>query len=207
MLTVLTPPTGDVLTLAKAKLHLRVAFNDDDDAITDYLATAVELCQDHIARACLETSFRLTLPAFPGQCTLDARLYDLDPRYIERSQSSFATSIPLPRSPVQTVDAITYLDPSGVRQTLASSLYAFEAGDASEIVPAYGRTWPTCQLGNGSVRIDFTAGYAAADSIPAKLKHAVKVTLAYLYENRGAEEEIPMAALDLLRSCAWGWTP
>lgn len=208
MLTVLTPPVGDVITLAQAKAHLRVIFDDDDATIGDYIATAVELCADAIARAFLPTQFRLALAGFPGQGQhLDPRVYDLDRRYLERPLPYGLQPIYLPRAPVLTVDSITYLDASGIRQTLAPSAYHVEPGDGARVLPAYGQTWPSARVIDGSIRVDFTAGYVDSDAIPAKIKHAVRVTLAYLYDNRGAEVDIPQAALDLLRACDWGYQP
>ncbi len=209
MLKVRTPPSSEPVTLQEAKDHLRVTFDDDDALIADKAATARELCEEAIARSFLSTAWRLTLDGFPGMARfIDGRLFDVYRRLLERPNGLTTIPIIVPRAPVLSIDAITYLDVNGTRQTFDPSLYAYETGDGTRIYPAFGHTWPSCRVVPGSVQVDFTAGYGASPAdVPRKVKNAIKITLGYLYENREGEDAIPRAAVDLLTACDWGYQP
>lgn len=187
MLTILTPPAVEPITLVEAKAHLRVTHDLDDADIADQIAAARELCEGATSRSFITTQWRLTLDDFPRSC---------------------AQTIALPRAPVLSIDAVSYLDPDGARQTVDPTAYDFEPGDGAKLTPAHGRTWPAARVAPGSVRVDFSAGYGTdAASVPRAAKLLLKTTLGYADANRAGEQTVPQAVADLVSACDWGYRP
>jgi uncharacterized phiE125 gp8 family phage protein len=103
--------------------------------------------------------------------------------------SSFpdCVEIALPKTPVISIDSVTYLDTDGVSQTLATNQYDTEIGETlpNVIHRAYNVTWPSVQASRVPVSILFTAGYGpAASDVPLPIRHAMKLMIGELYENR-----------------------
>ena len=81
-----------------------------------------------------------------------------------------------------------YVDENGSEQTLSSSLYSLDKeSEPARLNPVYGESWKTTQTQNNAVTIEFTAGYADADSVPGAIKAAILLLVGFLYENRGDE--------------------
>lgn len=130
-----TPPTTEPLDLVEAKAHLRVEHSMDDALILSLVASARDHAEKHTGRQLVAASFQLGLECFP-EC------------------------ITLPTSPGISVDAITYLDTGGTRQTLSTAVYQVDdMGDVWEIEEAWNQYWPAVRDDDNSVRVDFTAGY------------------------------------------------
>lgn len=88
----------------------------------------------------------------------------------------------LPVSPVQSVDAVIV---SGAAVDL--SAYEVATGAPGRLRAA--APWPAPANAIGDVTIDFTAGYASADDVPAPLKQAALMLTAHFYENRESAGE------------------
>lgn len=160
-LTLLSAPASEPVTLAQAKLHLRIDHEEEDDYLNDIIIpSARQRVERETHRALISQQWRLTLDAFPDG----------------------AVHVPLP--PLISVDAITYLDPDGDSQTLSSALYrVVTTGSPGRIVPTYGYYWPSTRDIAGAVTVDYTAGYA---SIPGAIISAILLLVGHLYENREA---------------------
>ncbi len=95
--------------------------------------------------------------------------------------------IPFPKT--QTVDSVTYIDLSGVEQTLVeeTDYWVVLTTDPSYIKLAYDFTPPELQYGRpDAIKITFTAGYGdEATDVPPDLIHALKLMIANYFENRG----------------------
>lgn len=143
-----TAPDHDPVTLEEVKEHIHVDFNDEDARISDFIKTATQRLdgRDGLLGRCLITqTWKLTL-------------------------DRFASEIAIPLPPCQSIDAITYVDPDGVTQTLAPTEYqAFALGtvEGAKLRPAYGRSWPTIRNVPEAVTITFTAGFPTIPAIPA----------------------------------------
>lgn len=154
-----TAAPADVLTLADAKLHLRVEHTVEDTLIQALIRAAVRQCEQQCNRSLATQQWRLTLDQFPP-------------------------IIELERGPVQSVQSITYRDMAGAWQTMPSVDYETDlGGPIACIAPGYGKTWPTTQPQIGSVRVNYTAGFATA---PPEALAWIKLQLGALYENREA---------------------
>lgn len=206
---VTTPPASEPVTLAEAKAHLRVSIDDDDDLISELIATARELCELWTSRAFLTTTFRLTLNRFPGQL--------FDPwgvfRNTEREPYGVLFPIPIPVADLISVTSLSYVDVNGSTVVLDPSLYQVETGAPGRVYPAYGRTWPASRIQAEAITIVFVAGFTADPAqLPKRVKAAIKLLVSHLYENREATtvvklEETPFALQSMVALLDWGFRP
>ena len=161
-----TTPTEPV-TLAEAKLHLRVDGTDEDALINGLISAAREACEDRIEGTVPVTGWKLTLDTFPD-------------------------AIKLPRGPVASVESVKYLDANGVEQTLSPADYLVDTvSTPGYIVPAYGKEWPTTRDQINAVTVDYTAGNATPTHA---LKAWMLLAIGEMYANREASSERPAVA-------------
>lgn len=175
-------PASEPVTLAEAKLHLRVEVSDDDDLITGLLKAARQYAETVTGRQLMQATWRLNLDAWPDD-----------------------DEIRVPKPPLQSVSSITYVDTAGATQTVAASDYQVDANsEPGRIVPAYGEVWPAVRDQLNAIAVTYVAGGAAASSVPEGIKAAIKLLLAHWYETREAvitgtiATEVPMAVESLL---------
>lgn len=165
MLTQLSPPAAEPLTLADAKLHLRVDadITEDDGLIAALIVTARQQAEHRTGRALVTQQWRLGLDRFADD-SLD---------------------LPLPK--LQSVQSVTYLDSNGNRQTLANTEYDVITDElVGRLIPAFGKTWPDCRIRPGSVQVSYTCGYGAASDVPQSIKAWMLLAIGAWYENREA---------------------
>lgn len=168
-LEIITAPVYEPVTLTQAKLAARVDGSDEDALFTGVLIPACRQDAEQILRrALMPQTLRLTLDAFPR----DLRL-------------------PMPR--LLAVSAVTYRDTAGAWQTLDSSLYEVDtATTPGRVIRAHGATWPGTYPQPGSVRVTYTAGYAAGTeneaaqqaAVPASVKRWILARVATAYQYR-----------------------
>lgn len=157
-----TAPTDPVITVAEAKLHLRVD-GSDEDTLIEALIDAATLDAEHImGRALMPQKWQLTLDAFED-------------------------SMDLQRAPVTAVDSVKYVaETDGVLTTLDPSGYQFASGSdySARVLLAYGQTWPATREQAEAVQIVFSCGYADAASVPEPIKAWIKLRIGALYAFR-----------------------
>ena len=158
-----TAPTSEPVTLAEAKAHLRIEHDDEND----YITTLIEVAREYVEigmcnRTLMSSTWTLYLDEFPAG----------------------NMGICLPYPPVAAISSVTYYDTSGTQQTLSD--YQLDSqSEPAALHPSVDSLWPSTQSNKyQAVTIVYTAGYADADSVPAKIKHAIKIILSELYENR-----------------------
>jgi uncharacterized phiE125 gp8 family phage protein len=170
-LVTVTPPASDPLSLAEAKAHLRVTSADEDGLIAGYILAAREFVEN-------ATHLRLITQ------TLDYTLDDGWPCVIARGR--YRTRIELPVKPVASVTSISYVDGSGVSQTLAANQYVVRTdGTVPFIEPAYGVSWPSVRCQSAAITVRFVAGTALSD-VPNPLMQAMRLLVAHANEHREA---------------------
>ena len=180
-LTVTTEPSVEPITLAEAKLHLRVDHSHEDDYITSLIVSARKEAENYTRRAFVNTTFRLSMDHWPRV-------------------------IYLPRGKVQSVTSVKYYDTNGTQQTLATSVYDVDTdSEPGRIVEAYNQSWPDYRDIVNTIQVVYVAGYgAAAANVPDNVKQAIKIYTGHLYENREVTisgtiiAEIPLAYRALL---------
>ncbi len=165
MLSQLSAPATEPLALAEAKLHLRVDadLTDDDTLISALIVAARQQAEHRTGRALISQQWRLGLDQFPDD------------------------SLELPKPKLVSVQSVTYLDSNGTRQTLAGGDYEVITDEmVGQLVPAFGKSWPSCREHPGSVRVDYTCGFGAAADVPQSIKAWMLLAIATWYENREA---------------------
>lgn len=189
-ISLVTAPTVEPVTMNEILAHLRVTSRDEVLHIQSLVTAATEFCQTFTRRQFCTATYRVSGGSL-------AELFATD-GYCE-----------LPYPPLQSVSSISYKDGDGVSQTLSSSLYTVDAySEPGRIAVAYNATWPTDRSDTNAANIQFVCGYGAAYQVPERIKQAIKLTVAHLFENRGDEsEELPQAAKQLLYSARWGSYP
>jgi uncharacterized phiE125 gp8 family phage protein len=160
---------GAAITTAQAKEHLRITHSDEDDYIEAITLAASEWCED-----------------FQNKVYVAREVVD----YLD----SFPTEIRPVRSPLISVTSITYYDTDGNLQTLANTVY--DVGTFKEpgrISLKYNQSWPDTRSIINAVIVTYQAGYVARANIPEEIKHAVKLLVGHLYENREAVSPLSMS--------------
>lgn len=170
----LTQPVFEPVTLLEAKEQLRIesAFTMDDDLITAYISAARDRCEKFCNRAWSDSSFYAVFDEFPRW---------------------------FPFPDVTSITSVTYIDTSGIEQSISSSDYSFDA-DRQRLAPA--SSWPT---GASSVMVTFEAGpdlsASPAGVVPPAVIHAMKLYIADMYEYRvaqGTQQFMPNPAAEAL---------
>lgn len=159
--TLVTAPASEPITLAEARKQLELA-NDDtthSDHLTLLIQAAREQWEHDTDSACLTQTWSVNLPYFSG------------------------SSIALPKRPIQSITSITYYDSAEASQTLATSVYAFDAA-ARKVRLKTLQTWPTTYERFDAVTVTFVAGYASAANVPAIHKQAMRLLISHYFENR-----------------------
>ena len=161
-LKVITAAVIEPVTLAEAKLHLRVDHDDEDTLITNLIKVARELVEDGTWRTLLTTTWELRLDDWPSM------------------------PLKMPKAPLQSITSIKYVNDSGVEATVASTVYDADTySEPGRIFFKKDQSWPSVNLyERGAVRIQFKAGWLTAAEVPYKIKAAMLLLIGHLYENR-----------------------
>lgn len=161
-LKLITPPATEPLTLAEAKLHLRVDASDEDTYITGLIQAAREKAEHDTGRSLITQTWELALDEFP------------------------TAGIKLQRPPLISITSIKYDDEAGVEQTLSSALYTTDLYETvGRVMPVYDTDWPNTLDSTNVVRVRYTAGYGSASAVPQGIKNWMLVVIGQLYEERG----------------------
>lgn len=101
----------------------------------------------------------------------------------------------LPKPPLVEVISISYVDATGILQTLNAATYGVYAPTGPKpprgrVTLAYGQTWPLPRAQVDAVTVRFLAGYSAlpvpviGPALPALLKQAMLMDISTVYEYR-----------------------
>lgn len=165
--------TGLAISVAEAKVHLKVDTVDEDALIEIYIKAATEAAEQMIGRAIMPQTWELTEEAFPAV-------------------------LQLTRIPVVSIASLKYFDNDGVQQTLSNTLYQLDNFDdfsSARVVPAYGSNWPSTRLVPNAVVLRYLAGYANAGDVPSSIKDWIYLQVGAMYENRELEGGVQTYAL------------
>jgi len=185
-------PTIEPVTLAEARVHLRIDNTSDDLLIERCITAARRFCEHWTQRQFITATWKLYLREFP----------------------SGEGEIVLPRPPIGSVTSIAYIDTNGATQTLAAGNYRVTAGRTpARIEPAYDCAWPGTRDVSEAVIVTYTAGYGAtAASVPADLRAAILLMVTHLYEFRQPviagtiTKAVELSVTSLLDTFRHGWT-
>lgn len=158
----LVPPTEEPIGLADLKAHLRIVEAAEDAALQGFIRAARRAVEARGGLSLVSQKWRLAFDAPPSRL------------------------LTLPRAPVAAIDAVVAVTDAGA-QAVAAELYAVDIGGAGRVKTL--GPWPAGRSVAG-YRIDFTAGWPSAASVPEELKLAVRMLAGHFFENReGAQAE------------------
>lgn len=167
MTTRLISTATEPVSVAEAKLRLRIDGADDDADLGMMIAAAREMCEQQTDRSVALSTWELKIDAFP------------------------AGEIRLLWPPIVSVDTVTYVDADGTMQTLDPSLYALDShAEPGWLLPAAGTDWPATYDTANAVTVRYTAGYGA--DCPQALKQWILLQVGHWYRNREAATEKQM---------------
>jgi len=167
-------PASEPLTLAEAKLQCRVDGSDEDGLLSDLISAA----RSHVEKYC---GIGLGSQTAVLRC------------------SSFCDFIDMPIAPVSAITSITYLDSSGVKQTLSTDVYETVLTDLEPTIRLkFNQSWPSVREASDAIRVTVSAGYS---SLPAPIHHAMLLMIGQWFDSRAVGEltEGPKALLSNYR--------
>lgn len=186
-LSITTPPAVEPVTLDEAKAQLRVTYDQEDALIAGLITAARQRIEAELGVALIATAFRETHDAWPLEVTTAVPVTD-------PLAALFSGPVRLLRSPLISVQAVAVADGSGSFQTVNPASYAAEVASRPGRIAPYDVAWPVPGVPTGGVRIDYTAGYGAAESdVPAPLRQAILQLVADGFEHRS---DAPLSSIE-----------
>lgn len=166
-LELLTPPSGEPLSLADAKAFARIGSDHEDALITQLIAAARARIEAETGLALMSRSLRLTLTDWPIGVLEQGGLR-------------------LPMRPAHSLVAVRLTD--GETSEDVTDRFQLETGLNARLepIPFGGWVWPRSI--NERIDVDWVAGFGDAADVPEDLVHAMKIILAHEFENRDASD-------------------
>ena len=180
-ITIVTPPASEPISLAEAKLFLRVDHNTEDNLIASHVGAAREAVEAGIGRALVTRRVRESLDIW---------------------RRDAAQGAVLGIGPVTNVVAVRLLANNGAQSVIDPERYRLEGNrDRPRLVFPSG--FPATLRSAGGIEIEYDCGYAEeASDLPVALRVATMQIVASLYELRQGEGGIPETARALMRPFA-----
>jgi uncharacterized phiE125 gp8 family phage protein len=182
-LAMTTPPALEPVTVADAKVHLRVDSDAEDVLIGSLILTSRLHIEAALGLALITQSWTLALDRWPPGDHID-----------------------LPLTPLQSVDDVRVKNAAGIAAIVPAESYLVDLASRPGRLVWNNTIPPFPALPANGIEIDFTAGFGAtADSVPAPLKHAILMLTAHWYEHRDPDDigsdaaQIPAAVSDLIQ--------
>lgn len=158
----LTPPAVEPLSLAEAKVFLRVETTDDDPLIAALISAARLHVEMHTGLALVTQSWRMVLDCWPAK-----------------------GRIPVRPAPLQALAAARVFDFDGESRTVDTQAFVVDASTSTLSFIPWALPMPT-RIAAG-IELDITAGFGdAASDVPEPLRQAIRLLVADWYENRAA---------------------
>lgn len=168
-----TAPVKYPVTLNEARKQCEIGTeqSEHDDYLNTLIAAATGQAEQYLHRRMITQTWKLYLEQWP--C---------------------GSIIKLPFGRLQSVTSIKYKDVDGDETTWDSGEYIVDIqSEPGQIVLDYQEAWPTEELyPSNPIKIEFVCGYGLTGaSVPAMIKHAMKLTISDLFENRETETYMP----------------
>ena len=177
-----TAPTTEPLTYTEVKNFLRLNDDSEQAFVTSLITVARQLVEDRTWRPLISQVWAMQF---------DYEELSLNIYYINKS-------------PLLSVQNVTYYDENNDLQTLAANQYEVDIyGSPSRFRLI---NIPKTKQRMNALQVNFTCGYANAASVPLPIKQAMYLIIGHLYENRqdvvtGTQvHEIPDSSKDLLEA-------
>lgn len=171
-------PTFEPLTLAEAKLHLRVDHVEEDAYITALITAARLNCEQRTGLSVCSKTYSAYADSFPAE-------------------------IELPNPITSSVVGIAYLDADGSLQTLDPAQYQVDiASHPARIRPV--DQWPATAERMNAVQVSYVSGFASAGQVPTPLKQWMLLAIGDMYEHRTASDR-PIGAVVATATVAYSF--
>ena len=155
-------PLIEPITLSEAREHLRnEGLTADDDYINTLITTARKWVENYTSRALINQTWVQSWDEVPGNAVFE-----------------------IARNPLVSITSFQYYDENGDSQSY-TTYQTDTQSDVAILCPNYNTTFPSVQLGRLNViNLTFVCGYGlTADDVPMDIKHAIKILLAYFYDD------------------------
>lgn len=162
---------SEPVTTADLKSFMRIDSTDDDGLIASLIKAATKRADEYCKRSFMEQDWRASF-------------------------DSLAMIVDLPRPPLVSVDKVTLYDQDGTEYAVTD----FHIDTASEPGRVFFNStdgWPTTVRKKAAMVIDYTAGASNPTLVDQDVKHAIKLIVAFWYENRESQA-MPSEAKDVL---------
>lgn len=171
---ILVEPAIEPVILAEAKAWLRLDHAEEDDLISALIRTARIRCEQITGRAMITQSVQQT-----------------------SSRDQRTGIIDLALGPVQSVQLVAKVSQDGIETIVDPLDYVADLDNRRLLVGVFGSI--------DNFRLEYTAGYGdLAAKVPAPLKTAILLQVAWLFEHRDeAGSTMPYAAQALLANYRW----
>lgn len=157
-----TPPVAEPVTREEAKAHARIDGTEEDARVDALIAAARADVENRTGRALVAQGWRIVRDGVPRGGVLR-----------------------LSPAPVQSVTAVTVYGEDGAPSVVPAEEYEVDvASSPGRLVLRRGLGWQARSV-NG-LEVDITCGYGGPEAVPAPLRHAVLMLVAYWFEVREA---------------------
>ncbi len=174
-----SPPATEPVSLAEAKLHLRVTHADDDTYISTLIIAARRQIEARTGLRLITQGWSLFRDCWPMQADL---------------------SLELPH--VSAInDILVYGDDDTAATYDAAHYYLDAVSKPSRAVLRQDRLPPMPGRKVNGIEVKFTVGFGAAIAVPQELKQAILILLAHWFDHRGDAEGalLPLNVNDIIR--------
>lgn len=176
--SVTSPPSTEPVSLAEAKLYLKVesGVTEDDALITTLIKAAREYCENWEGRKYITQ----TLTCY---------------------RDGFADKMVLPYAPVSAITSISYVASGGSQSeytVLDSAYYKTNLSESpASVTLSYGYSWPATLSTPNAVKVVYVCGYGSSANVPQRVILAMLLLIGEWYENRsvGLLRETTMEAI------------
>lgn len=162
----ISAPAVEPLSLAEARLHLRLDGDAEDDLVAALVVAARQMAESVLGRALIRQDFRLWLDRWPpGRRAVD-----------------------LPRPPLAEVTAVSLHDDDGGQSPLDPALWlADRVATPGRLVLRAGAPAPVAARVANGIAIDYRAGYGEAGAdVPEPIRRGMALLVGHLFESREA---------------------
>lgn len=160
-----TGPSVEPISLAEATAQLRLEETSENDAVASLISAARVHVERFYGLALISQAWTLRLDDWPRN-----------------------PEIALPVWPVAAIEAVKVIGEEGAAFLIDEAHYVADLGARpARLVRRPDRHWPRPGRLAGGIEIDFTAGFGpTADDVPQPIRHALKLFIGLLYEDRQA---------------------
>lgn len=186
---VVTPSTGTVTTLAKAKAHLKIT----GTAENSYIDALIDVAEMELSKYCWRQFLTCLQKAYfrvPENWTINGFANNL-------------LRVELNGGPCQSVVSVQYYDEDNALQTLDTADYIVESNLEPAIITIINPPSFSTKM-DSQLIVNFYGGYASSSVVPHPIQQAILIRIGTLYEQRQeialgvSVSEIPLTCVRLL---------